>query len=192
MYFNGRPLPGLLISGQDTYLTWDMVPTKRLYVAPPETKTNYVDLPGANGGVDYTELLTGFPMYGYRKGSWEFLLIPAENWSNVYQSLVETFHGKKHDIILQDDPNYYYTGRLNINEWETNDHNSLITIDYVLDPERKSVSGDPPDHDAEDLLHAGRILRKEENVGKIIKLNGTTAVLATPESLFGDGDSVQY
>lgn len=192
MYFNGRPLPGLLISGQDTYQTWEMIPTKRLHVVPPEPKTTYVDLPGANGGIDYTELLTGFPTYGYRKGSWEFLLIPAENWPNVYQNLVETFHGKHHEIILQDDPNYYYTGRLKVNEWQSNAYNSLITIDYVLDPERKSVSGDPPDHDEEDLLHAGRILRKEENAGKIIKLNGTTAVLATPESLFDDGDSVQY
>ncbi len=193
MYFNGTPLPGLSISGQDTYTTWEMIPTKRLHVVPPEPKTTYVDLPGANGGLDYTELLTGEPTFGYRKGSWEFLLIPGDQWATVYQQLCTYLHGQHHTIILQGDPNYYYTGRLKVNEWQSNAYNSLITIDYVLDPERKPVSGSYEDEqDALDLQAAGRLLRKTANAGKIIKLNGTTAELATPESLFGDGDSVNY
>lgn len=193
MYFNGTPLPGLSISGQDTYTTWEMIPTKRLHVVPPEPKTTYVDLPGANGGLDYTELLTGEPTFGYRKGSWEFLLIPGDQWANIYQQLCTYLHGKQHIIILQGDPNYYYTGRLKINEWQSNAYNSLITIDYVLDPERKTVSGSSEDmQDSLDLQAAGRLLRKTANAGKIIKLNGTTAELATPESLFGNGDSVNY
>ena len=192
MYINGRPLPGLTISGNDTYTTWEMIPTSRLHVTPPEPKTTYIDLPGANGGLDYTELLTGDPTFGYRKGSWEFLLIPAENWVTIYQDLVNTFHGRHHTVILNDDPNWYYTGRLKVNEWKSQAYNSLITIDYVLDPERKAVSGGGSDQDAADLQAAGRLLRKTANAGKIIKLNGTTAVLATPESLFGDGDSVNY
>ena len=192
MYFNGRPLPGISISGQDTYLTWEMIPTKRLSIVPPEPKTTYIDLPGANGGLDYTDLLTGFPTYGYRKGSWEFLLIPGEQWETVYHSLWSTLHGKTHTVILQDDPNWYYTGRLKINEWQSNAYNSLITIDYVLDPEKLPVSGEPPDTDAEDLQHAGRILRKTENADKVIRLDGGTAVLVPTESLFPDGDSIRY
>lgn len=192
MYFNGTPLPGLSISGQDTYETWEMIPTKRLHVVPPEPKTTYVDLPGANGGLDYTELLTNEPTFGYRKGSWEFLLIPGDQWESVYYNLCETLHGKRHTVILQDDPNWYFTGRLKINEWQSNAYNSLITIDYVLDPERKSVSGSGDDQDDADLRAAGRLLRKTANAGKVIRLNGTTAEIVTPESLFADGDNISY
>lgn len=198
MYFIGTPLPGLIISGQNTYTTWEMIPTKRLHVVPPEPKTTYVDLPGANGGLDCTELLTGAPTFGYRKGSWEFLLIPGDDWSRIYQQLCSYLHGKHHTVILQGDPDYYYTGRLTINEWETNETHSLIVIDYVLDPERKLVINNPSlaplidDQDAVDLAAAGRLLRKTENAGKIIKLNGTTAELATPESLFFNGNSSAY
>lgn len=140
MYFNGRPLPGLSISGRDTYTYYDMIPTSRLHVVPPEVKTTYIDLPGANGGLDFTELLTGSPTYGYRKGSWEFLLIPAENWVSVYQSLCDYLHGQHHSIILLDDPTHYYTGRLKVSDWKSSAYYSTITIDYVLDPEMKNVS----------------------------------------------------
>lgn len=183
MYFNGTPLPGLNISGHDTYETWEMIPTKRLHVVPPEPKTTYVDLPGANGGLDYTELLTGEPTFGYRKGSWEFLLIPGDQWATVYQQLCTYLHGKSHTIILQGDPNYYYTGRLKINEWQSNAYNSLITIDYVLDPERKAVTGTAADfQDALDLAAAQRLLSKAGNTGKIIQLVEGVATLVTPSS----------
>ena len=140
MNFTGTPLPGLSISGRNTFSYWDMVPTSRLYVTPPEVKTNYVDLPGANGGIDYTELLTGSPVYGYRKGSWEFLLIPEDNWSNIYNSLIDYLHGKQHTVILEDDSSHYYRGRLSIDEWASNEHNTTITINYILEPERYTVS----------------------------------------------------
>ena len=140
IYINGRPLPGLSISGRHTYTYWEMIPTSRLHITPPEVKTTYVDLPGANGGLDYTELLTGGPTYGYRKGSWEFMLIPGEQWNTVYQDLCDYLHGKYHTIIMDDDLTHYYTGRLKVSEWKSSAYNSLITIEYVLDPERKAVS----------------------------------------------------
>lgn len=192
MYFNGTPLPGLLISGQDTYETWEMIPTSRLYVAKPEVKTAYVDLPGADGGLDYTELLTGEPKYGYRKGTWEFMLIPGDQWANVYRNLSNYLHGREHTVILQGDPNYKYTGRLQINEWQSNAHNSIIKIDYILDPKAKNAGSQEDEQTAGDLAAAGRLLRKPANSGKIIKLDGSSAVLATPASLFEDGDMVDY
>ena len=192
MYFIGTPLPPLIISGRNTYEYWEMIPTSRLYVAPPEVKTNYTDIPGANGGIDYTELLTGSPTYGYRKGSWEFLLIPENNWSYVYNSLIDYLHGKAHTIILGDEPNYSYTGRLSIDEWQSNEHNSIIVINYILNPERTLVNPDYDPYEQADLNSAARLLRKTVNIGKVITLQNNNAVIVTPESLFTDGDNVSY
>lgn len=192
MEFNGTPLPPLLISGRNTYEYWDMIPTSRLSVEPPEVKTNYTDLPGADSGIDYTELLTGFPNYGYRKGSWEFLLIPEERWNTVYNSLIDYLHGRVHTVILSDDPNYAYTGRLMINEWESNEHHSIITINYILNPERKQIDPSYDPFEESDKQAAARLLRKSGNTGKAIVLQSDTPVIVSPESLFDNGDIIRY
>lgn len=184
----------IIISGKNTYDEWEMYPTSRPHVAQPEVKTSYVDLPGANGGLDYTELLTGEPTYGYRKGSWEFLLIPQDQWSTVYRDLVDYLHGREHVVILEDDPLVKYTGRLSVNKWQSAAHNSLITIDYILDPVPTYLG--PHDDPYEQLTFdlAKKELLKPANSGKVITLNSgnSQAILATKESLFDDGDLVSY
>jgi hypothetical protein len=182
----------LIISGKNTYGEWEMYPTSRPHVAPPEVKTSYVDVPGANGGLDYTDLLTGDPRYGYRKGSWEFLLIPHEKWPDVYRSLCNFLHGTVHTVVLEDDPTWQYTGRLSVNQWQSAAHNSLITIDYILDPIPVNLEDETYDQDADDLALASRILRKSENEGKIIALVNNQAMLIYPEDYFEDGDEILY
>lgn len=183
----------IIISGKNTYGEWEMYPTSRPHIAPPEVKTSYVDLPGADGGIDYTDLLTGEPRYGYRKGSWEFLLIPQDKWASVYRSLVSFLHGKVHTVILEDDPNYVYTGRLSVNEWQSAAHNSLITIDYILEPFPKNISGEDPSESDEEVLNAAeRLLRRPENAGMVIGIVNNTASIIDPAILFPDGDSIAY
>ena len=182
----------IIISGKNTYDEWEMYPTSRPHVAPPEVKTSYVDVPGADGGLDYTELLTGEPRYGYRKGSWEFLLIPQDQWANVYRNLVAYFHGREHIVILEDDPNVKYTGRLSVNQWKSAAHNSLITIDYILDPNPEILG--PNDDPYEDLNWQGakNILIKSGNVGKVITMSNGDPIVVTKESLFTNGDNIYY
>lgn len=191
MFFNGRPLPGLIISGKNTYNEWDMIPTSRLHIKPPEVKTTYIDLPGADGGLDYTEILTGTPHYGYRKGSWEFFLIPGENWSEVYNSLVDYLHGRAHTVKLEDDPERTYTGRLQVSEWQSSANNSTITIDYILNPNTVESGGSETEEERI-LKEAAKLLRLSENQGKVINLVNDEAVLALPETLFEDGDDISY
>lgn len=183
----------IIISGKNTYGEWEMYPTSRPHVAPPEVKTAYVDLPGADGGLDYTDLLTGEPRFGYRKGSWEFLLIPQEKWASVYRSLVSFLHGRRHTVILEDDPNFIYTGRLSVNEWQSAAHNSLITIDYILEPFARDISGEEEDARTNEILDAANeLLSKQENAGLVIaKVAGGTA-LVEPAMLFEDGDNIAY
>ena len=129
----------LIISGKNTFDEWGLVPTSRPLVNPPEIKTAYVDNPGGNGILDYTDNLTGAVLYGNRKGSWEFWVCPEDEWANVYSEVMNYIHGIKHAVILEDDPDYLYTGRLNINSWKSDKHNSILTIDYNLDPFKQSI-----------------------------------------------------
>lgn len=129
----------LTISGKNTYEEWGIVPTSRPLVAPPEVKTTYVDLPAAHGMLDYTGLLLGETPYGQREGSWEFVIKAKNRWADVYSSLMNYLHGQRHTIILEDDPDFLYTGRLKVNEWKSDASYSRIVIDYNLDPYKYNV-----------------------------------------------------
>lgn len=182
----------IFISGKNTYAEWEMYPTSRPHVASPEVKTNYVNLPGANGGFDYTELLIGEPTYGYRKGSWEFMLIPQERWAEVLRSLETYLHGRIHTVVLEDDLSYEYRGRLSVNKWESLQHNSTIVIDYTLEPVARNRGGETFNPDESDLQAATRILMKPEHINDAIILWHNTANIVNLDTLFEDGDDIAY
>lgn len=129
----------IIISGKNTYDEWGLIPTARPVILPPEVKSTYVDLPASHGVLDYTDLLLGMTPFGQRKGSWEFVLRPGRKWVPVYTSLMNYLHGKRHEIILEDDPGFRYEGRLRVNTWKSESQYSRITIDYELDPFKQSV-----------------------------------------------------
>ena len=138
----------IIISGKNTFTEWGLIPTSRPVVNPPEVKTTYVDLPSSDGGLDYTNLLLGRPPFGYREGSWEFALKGRQNWQEVFGSIMNYLHGAEHTIVLEDDPSFYYTGRLSVNSWKSDKGYSRIVIDYCLDPFRRSLK----DSDEDDWL----------------------------------------
>lgn len=143
----------LIISGRNTFTEWGMVPTSRPVVNPPEVKTTYVNLPASNGVLDYSDLLMGTVPYGQREGSWEFALRPGRTWATVYSSIMNYLHGRRHTVILEDDPAFQYSGRLSVNAWKSDPKYSLITIDYNLDPFKQSiVSSDENDWYWDDLF----------------------------------------
>ena len=129
----------IIISGKNTYEAWGLVPTSRPVINPPEVKTTYVDLPASNGILDYSDLLMGAVPYGQREGSWEFALRPGRKWASMYSSIMNYLHGRRHKVILEDDPAFQYSGRLSVNAWKSDPQYSLLTIDYNLDPFKQSV-----------------------------------------------------
>ena len=138
----------IIVSGRDLYREWGLVPTARPVINPPSVKTTYVDLPSSDGGLDYTDLLLGRAPFGYREGSWEFALKGRQNWQEVFGSIMNYLHGAEHTIVLEDDPSFYYTGRLSVNSWKSDKGYSRIVIDYCLDPFRRSLK----DSDEDDWL----------------------------------------
>ena len=135
-----RGYHSMLINGKHTYDEWGLVPTTRPVVNLPPVKTSYVEIPSADGVIDFTEDLTGQPLYGLRTGSWEFWCRPEyteahqyQNWVEIHQDLVNWIHGKRCTVVLEDDRRFYYVGRLSV-DWKSQESNSLVTINYELDP----------------------------------------------------------
>lgn len=119
----------------NTWTDFHIAPKERLSVATPPVKTNYVEIPGMNGSLDYTEVLAGEPLYGNRTGSWEFIVVNGfAAWYSIYDQMRTLLHGKKVNVILREQPNYIYTGRLELDQWKSEEHNSSITINYNFNP----------------------------------------------------------
>lgn len=132
----------------DTFDDWRIVPESRPLVAPPEVKTEYLDIPGADGSLDYTEALAGIK-YSNREGRWSFYVlnelanlpgVSYMKWNELYSLIMKTVHGKRKRIWLESDPDYYYTGRIFVDQWASNENYSKISLKYNIDPWKYPVT----------------------------------------------------
>lgn len=132
----------ITIGERNTWDDWHLVPTSRPLVNPPSVKTSYVDLPGGDGVLDLSTALTGRPLYGNRTGEWTFLVMnDYQDWNVLYTRIMAYLHGQTFKIILEDEPTFYYEGRLALKEWTSGAVMSSIVIQYNLDTYKYPVNG---------------------------------------------------
>lgn len=125
----------------NTWDDWRMVASSRPSIALPEFKANNIEIAGTSGFIDISRVLTGSPLYWARSGSIEFIVLnqyntpDAEHWVEVYHKISRFLHGRQVRMVLTDDePNFYYIGTFTVDQWESGDYNSTITINYELQP----------------------------------------------------------
>jgi len=128
----------ITIDGMNTWNDWHMAPKSRPFVVAPSVKESYVDVPAADGSLDYTEVLAGKARYANRVGTWEFIVDNGDDyqkWNEFYSDILLKLHGKRFtNIILEDDPLYYWKGRLTVQGQFGNKDYSSISIGYNLEP----------------------------------------------------------
>lgn len=121
------------IDDKGTWDTWNLVPSSRPYVAPPEVRTNYIDITGRHGNLDYTDNY-GEAKFGRRTGQWDFYVASKEKWTEIYSDILNFCNGTKRKIILDDDKDHYYIGRISVNEWKSEKAFSRIVLNYDILP----------------------------------------------------------
>lgn len=121
---------------KNTYNDWYLVPSSRPVILPPEPKYNMIDIPGVNGVIDLTDVLTGDVAYNNRKGSIEFIVFNEKptTWYELYSDIMDFVQGQRVKIKLEEEPEYYYEGRIRVNTWNSGKNFSTISFDYDLDP----------------------------------------------------------
>lgn len=133
---------GVTFGEKHTYRDWGLLPKTRPTIAPPAIRTNYVDVPGLDGQLDLSEALTGCVGYQTRDFSAEFLVIDARNrWDTLYSEILDTLHGQRVKIILDEDPVYYYMGRVTVNTLKSDRKTATISIKAVCDPYKLEIAG---------------------------------------------------
>ena len=116
-----RKLKGAIIevlSTGKTYHTWrdwHLVMETTNPLGPPEQETLYLDVPGADGFLDYSQVLTGKPVF--KKRCVEFTLggnRDMNTWLSFVSQLRGLLEGQKVHIIFDDLLGYYWEGRLSL------------------------------------------------------------------------------
>ena len=85
----------VIFGNKDSWKDWHLIPTSRPVFSPPEVKTNVVDVPGMDSGIDISEVLSGYPLYKNRTGSFEFIVDPDwKPWNVLYSEIANYLQGQ--------------------------------------------------------------------------------------------------
>ena len=132
------------LSGVNTWNHFRLIPSSRPIIAPPEFRSSFIEIPGADGLLDVSGTVTdGYPVYGRRKGDIEFYVTREYgtyySWTKVYSNIMSYLHGRLVKCILMDDPAYYYRGRMTVNSWRSEKDWSKIVLNYDFEPYKHAL-----------------------------------------------------
>lgn len=103
-------------------------------IGTPSPKTETVDIPGGDGVLDLTDFF-GEVKYNNRNLSFEFsTIVPQSEFMDLFTRVQNALHGQKMLIILDDDAEWQYIGRITVSEWKAEKAVGKLTIDCDCEP----------------------------------------------------------
>lgn len=127
---------GITFNGEKhTYDDWGLVLSENPIPPQPAVNTSLLEVPGGNGFVNLSAALTGDVTYSTREGKFTFTCTDRpDQWAEIYSEISNYLHGQEMQIVLDDDPDYYYTGIVRVDPFESDKTVCKITITGTLDP----------------------------------------------------------
>ena len=136
-------MQGVIMGDKHTYRDWGLLLKSRPEVSPPRPKLKLIDVPGSDNVIDLTQSLTGQVHYEQRTISFEFItMAERERWSSLYSDILKTLHGKSVRIIMDDDPNFYYTGRVMAGNLEPDKKMAVLRMEAKVEPYKRERFGE--------------------------------------------------
>lgn len=120
---------GGLHSNRDLHLI-----QQRVDVQPAKPKLNIVNVPGADGSKDLSAQPGGRVVFEDREIVWTFALYPGEKWHAKHMEVSNYLNGLSCNITLDDDPEYFYSGRLSVDKYNIDGLLRQIVIRAICRP----------------------------------------------------------
>lgn len=157
--------PNVIINDVDMYGTYKMVLKDRHCVQPPVPKTFYQDVPGADGTMDLSTVPGGRMVYERRPITLNFgCVYPVNKWSAVFSDILNRFHGKIGKLVFDDDSMYYYTGRMEVSDYNRVSRVGTFTITVDADPYKYELTAGDEDWLWDDFDFETGIIREYGNL----------------------------
>ena len=101
-------------------------------IGSPKEKKNTIPIEGADGELDLTEFF-GSVKYDNRTLKFSFSSV-AYPFADHYSMVLNALHGQKVHIVLDEDPDWYYVGRLSVSPYTSDKHIGKIDIEADCEP----------------------------------------------------------
>lgn len=133
-------MKGIWFGTNHSYNKWGLVLTDKK-ISSPEPKVKQIEIEGSDGMLDLTDFF-GKVKYKNRSLSFTFKTVNAsqKDFLALYSEVQNEIHGKTLQVILDDDPQHFYYGRVTINEWKSNKSIGEIIIDVDAEPWKREVT----------------------------------------------------
>lgn len=115
-----------------SYDTFHLIPDENNTIEPPSVRSEEIDIPGAMGSRMLVNFLTGYPIFTNRSG--ELAFISFEHTPNTMARLYRKFHGRRLNLVMPTNREYYYTGYFEVSKYTIGRDEVEVNIKYTLEP----------------------------------------------------------
>lgn len=162
---------GVTLGGSHSFTDLGLV-LQNVNMPLPAPKTSMVDVPGADGAIDLTEAFGSVKMYN-RTITMTFTdMAPYFHRYGNQSRISNELHGKKVQIIFDEDFGYYYYGRLTFGEFQPEGATRTVTVTAECDPYKYELAMSDDDWLWDPFNFETGVIREYKN----LSVNGSRTV----------------
>lgn len=179
-----RPFYSITFGEKNTWDEWAMMPVKagKIEFSAPPVREEYAEVPGMNGSLDMSEVLTGYPIYENRTGTVKFRFFDNGIAARSrYTQLKNYLHGKKMRAVIADDSGYYYEGRFSVRDLEfaATGNWADVEISYNVKPYKNEVNSTVDEWEWDPFSFESGVIRNYKNIS--VTGDRTVTVIGSPK-----------
>lgn len=126
-------MKGITFGNQHSYNDLKLILSAK-EIGSPEVKIRKINIEGADSSLDLTDFF-GEPKYEDVTHKFDFsTIVPQAQFLSLYSTVKNALHGKKMRIILDDDPLFYYLGRVQVLPFTNEKNIGHISIECDCEP----------------------------------------------------------
>ena len=126
----------VFLDGKDTYTEYGLLLASKS-ISLPEVRTNMIDVPGRDGLLDASEVLTGEVTYKNRTITLKLTgvdTVSGKTWPDTISDFCNKVHGKRVKVTFPEDTAHYYSGRCSVGQVELVKMMQTIPVAVDCDP----------------------------------------------------------
>ncbi len=132
-HVGGIIMKGITFGNLHTYDDLQLILTTK-EIGAPAVKSKKINIEGADGSLDLTEFFGDVKFENVEHHFTFSTIVPKQNFLSQFSTVKNALHGKRLHIVLDDEPGYYYAGRLFVSSFTSTKGIGQITIDADCDP----------------------------------------------------------
>lgn len=126
-------MKGITFGSLHSYDDLDLILNSK-EIGSPEVKVRKIDIEGADSSLDLTDFF-GEPNYEDVTHKFNFsTIVPQPQFLSLFSTVKNALHGKKMRIILDDDPLFFYMGRIKVSSFTNEKNIGIISVECDCEP----------------------------------------------------------